>query len=251
MAQQESIIKLKGRIGDLTFYKTRDGYQARTKGGVSADRIANDPKFQRTRENGAEFGRAAMASKRMRNILRSVILQNADRKMPHRLLSRLMRIIKADAINERGMRQVLGVNTTMLRGFIFNIDASLDNTFFVDISHSIDRASGALNISIPAFTPDLAVGRPAGASHFQLSAAGAAIDFEGTESALAVEKSEILKINPQPLDALQLDLSLPPASTQPLFLVFGISFFQMVNDMPYPLQNGIYNALSILNVDGE
>lgn len=93
MAQQESIIKLKGKIGDLSFYKTRDGYQARTKGGVSADRIANDPKFQRTRENGAEFGRAATASKRMRSILRSVILQNADRKMPHRLLSRLMRII--------------------------------------------------------------------------------------------------------------------------------------------------------------
>lgn len=56
MAQQESIIKLKGKIGDLTFYKTKTGYQVRQATGVSADRIASDPNFQRTRENNAEFG---------------------------------------------------------------------------------------------------------------------------------------------------------------------------------------------------
>ena len=52
MAKQSGIIKLKGTIGDIAFYKTRDGHLARTKGGVSADRIQNDPVFQRTRENG-------------------------------------------------------------------------------------------------------------------------------------------------------------------------------------------------------
>ena len=53
MAQQKGIIKLDGTIGGITFYKSKDGYLAREKGGVSADRIANDPNFQRTRENGA------------------------------------------------------------------------------------------------------------------------------------------------------------------------------------------------------
>ena len=52
MAKQKGIIKLEGTIGDITFYKsTQDGHLAREKGGVSADRIANDPNFQRTREN--------------------------------------------------------------------------------------------------------------------------------------------------------------------------------------------------------
>jgi len=63
MARQEGIIKLNGRIGDLTFYKTRNGYLARDKGGVDASRIANDPRYQRTRENMAEFGRATKAGK--------------------------------------------------------------------------------------------------------------------------------------------------------------------------------------------
>jgi len=55
MAQQDSFLKLKGRIGDLTFYKTKNGHQVREKGGVTAQRIATDPKYQRTRENNADF----------------------------------------------------------------------------------------------------------------------------------------------------------------------------------------------------
>jgi hypothetical protein len=58
MARQKGIIKLKGTIGDITFNKTQDGHLAREKGGVDASRIKNDPAFQRTRENGSEFGRA-------------------------------------------------------------------------------------------------------------------------------------------------------------------------------------------------
>ena len=58
MARQKGLIKLDGTIGGITFYKSKDGYLAREKGGVCADRIAKDPNFQRTRENGEEFGRA-------------------------------------------------------------------------------------------------------------------------------------------------------------------------------------------------
>jgi hypothetical protein len=48
MARQKGLIKLDGTIGGITFYKSKDGYLAREKGGVCADRIANDPNFQRT-----------------------------------------------------------------------------------------------------------------------------------------------------------------------------------------------------------
>ncbi len=58
MARQSGIVPLKGTIGNITFYKSQDGYLAREKGSLDAKRIASDPKFQRTRENGAEFSRA-------------------------------------------------------------------------------------------------------------------------------------------------------------------------------------------------
>ena len=70
MARQKGIIKLKGTIGDISFYKTGDGHLAREKGGVDGSRIANDPAFQRTRENGSEFGRAGKGGKVIRNAIR-------------------------------------------------------------------------------------------------------------------------------------------------------------------------------------
>lgn len=70
MAQQKGIIPLKGTIGNITFYKSKDGFLAREKGSLDATRIANDPAFQRTRENGAEFGRAGKAGKVLRTAFR-------------------------------------------------------------------------------------------------------------------------------------------------------------------------------------
>jgi hypothetical protein len=45
MAKLKGILKIEGTLDELTFYKTQDGHLVKTKGGVSADRIANDPNF--------------------------------------------------------------------------------------------------------------------------------------------------------------------------------------------------------------
>ena len=63
MARQKGIIKLRGTVGDITFYKSKDGHLVRERGGVDGNRIANDPAFKRTRENGSEFGRAGKSGK--------------------------------------------------------------------------------------------------------------------------------------------------------------------------------------------
>jgi len=93
MAKQKGIIKLKGTIGDITFYKSKDGYIAREKGGIDARRIATDPAFQRTRENGAEFGRAGKAGKTLRTALRPLLIYSSDSKMVSRLTQQIFRRI--------------------------------------------------------------------------------------------------------------------------------------------------------------
>ena len=47
MAKQKGIVKLSGTIGDVSFYKSQDGFLAREKGGIDKERIKNDPAFQR------------------------------------------------------------------------------------------------------------------------------------------------------------------------------------------------------------
>lgn len=39
MARQRGIIKINGTLGDITFYKSKDGYMVREKGGVEASRM--------------------------------------------------------------------------------------------------------------------------------------------------------------------------------------------------------------------
>ncbi len=67
MARQGGLLKVVGKLDDLSFYKSADGFLVRTKGGVSADRIANDPTFQRISENGAEFGMSASGRQAVEN----------------------------------------------------------------------------------------------------------------------------------------------------------------------------------------
>src|SRR4029078_5233910 len=99
MARQKGIIKLKGTIGDITFYKTQDGHLAREKGGVDASRIKNDPAFQRTRENGSDFGRAGKTSKTLRTALRTLLVNSTDSRMVSRLTQAMVKVIQADQTN--------------------------------------------------------------------------------------------------------------------------------------------------------
>jgi hypothetical protein len=39
MAQQKGIIPLKGTMGNITFYKSKEGYMAREKGGVQPNAL--------------------------------------------------------------------------------------------------------------------------------------------------------------------------------------------------------------------
>jgi hypothetical protein len=83
MARQSGILPIEGTIGNITFFKSKDGYMVRQKGGVPADKILTDPAFQRTRENNAEFGRAGKACRLFRNVFR-VLVQKAK---VHRFIS--------------------------------------------------------------------------------------------------------------------------------------------------------------------
>jgi len=155
MARQEGIIKLKGQIGDLAFYKTQDGYQDRTKYGISVDRIANDPKFQRTRENGAEFGRAAKAGKLFRTAFKTLTSQLAGKKISNRLAKQMLKVVQADTINERSMRMVLDAETELLTGFEFNINGITSTTVNMPHTLTIDRVTGVAAINFPAFMPEI------------------------------------------------------------------------------------------------
>ncbi len=250
MAQQKGILPLRGTMGNITFYKSKDGYLAREKGGIDAKRIATDPAFQRTRENGMEFGRAGKAGKLLRNAVRSLLQNASDSKMVSRLTRQMMKVIQADPVNPRGHRNVINGDASLLEGFEFNITGKLSTTLYVPYTSTINRVSGALSVTIPSFVPANMITAPAGTTHFRLNTAGAGIDFElGIYTSEITNSADIAWDNENTI-ALTHSHAVNPNSTQPLFILLGIEFFQEVNGSMYPLKNGAFNALAIIKVSG-
>ena len=249
MARQKGIIKLKGTIGDITFYKTQDGHLAREKGGIDASRIASDPAFQRTRENGSEFGRAGKAGKLLRTALRPLLINSADGRMVSRLTQAMVKVIQADLVSERGLRNVIDGEAELLFGFEFNIRGKLGTSLFAPYVGSIDRVTGDIKVDINPFVPINMIAAPSGTTHFKVISGGAEIDFEAETFVVATSETAILPWDAVPTAIISQTNAVTAASTKPLFLALGIEFYQEVNGQMYPLKNGSFNPLSIAKVD--
>ena len=250
MAKQKGIIKLEGTIGDLTFYKSQDGYLAKGKGGIPAARIATDAAFQRTRENGSEFGRAGKAGKLLRNSVRALIQIASDRLLVSRLTTEMVKVIQEDATNPRGMRNVIDGEAELLEGFDFNINAKLGSTLYAPFTGTIDRVAGTLTANLPAFVPINMIAAPGGTTHFKIVSAGTEIDFENEKFVVDVKETAILPWDATPTAVVDLANAVTANSTHPLFLALGIAFYQQVNGQMYPLKNGAFNALALIKVNG-
>jgi len=250
MARQKGIIKLKGTIGDITFYKTQDGHLAREKGGIDASRIKNDPAFQRTRENGSEFGRAGVAGKILRTALRALLLNSADGRMVSRLTQQMVKVIQADVTSIRGLRNVIDGEAELLTGFEFNIRGKLGTSLFAPFVGGIDRVSGEITVDLAPFVPVNMIAAPSGTTHFKIISAGAEIDFETETFVEAHSETAILPWDAVATVAINQVNAVTPASTKPLFLALGVEFYQEVNGQMYPLKNGAYNPLALVKVDG-
>ena len=248
MARQNGIIKLKGTIGGISFYKTSDGHLAREKGGVDKSRIANDPAFQRTRENGSEFGAAGKGGKVIRNAIR-ILLQNAkDKRVVSRLTTDLLKIVKTDAINERGSRTIEDGDMNLLKGFEFNINGKLGTSLFVAFTKDFDRAAGDATVGIAPFSPKIRIAAPSGTTHFKMVMGAAEVDFANETSVFESDETAVLPYDSADTAAIDLSASVTANSALPVIQVLGIEFYQEVNGAMYPLKNGSYNALSVIDV---
>lgn len=249
MAKQTGIIRLQGTIGGVSFYKTADGHLAREKGGVDGNRIKNDPAFQRTRENGAEFGTAGTGAKMIRNANRILIQSAKDRNTSARLTRDVLRVVKTDSVNERGQRKIVDGNMELLAGFEFNRRGRLGSTFFGQFAPSFDRASGDGQIEVNPFQASSSIAAPGGTTHFKIVGGLSAVDFENESFESDTDETAILPWDASSVPSTTLEMGITGGSTAPVMLLFGIQFYQEVNGQMYVLNNGAFNALQLVMID--
>ncbi len=249
MAKLNGFIKLEGTLDNLTFYKGREGYLVRTKGGISKERMKSDPAFQRTRENGSEFGRAGKGGKLVRNAIRILLLSAKDKLVTSRLTTDLLKVVKSDLVNERGMRTIQDGSMSLLSGFEFNINAKLGSTLFAAYSNDFDRVTGVASVNIPSFSPLVRIAAPTGTTHFKIVTGSSELDFANEIFTFESDETAILPYDSADTGIVDFVCALTPNSTLPVIQVLGVEFYQEVNGQMYPLKNGSFNALAIVNID--
>ncbi len=247
MAEQKGLIKIEGTIGDLTFYKSQDGHLVKTKGGVSAERIATDPTFVRTRENGQEFANAAKAGKLLRDTFRVMMLTASDNRVTSRLTKLMTDIKNEDTTSPRGERNVgVAIATPsglqLLQGFEFNINAMLSSIVYAQ-GATVDLVTGVL--TIPNLTPINDIAYPSGATHVSFSAGYATVNFAGGDSEIKFTNKVNLPIDGT-TSTVTLTASAVPTGSGTKIFAAEVEFFQEVNGVQYSLKNGAYNALAIV-----
>lgn len=250
MPRQKGVFKVKGTLDDFSFYRSsQDGHLVRMKGGVDGDRIKNDPAYARTRENISEFGHAAKAGKLIRQAFRQLVNKAKDPRATARFQKLLMQVVQSDATNKRGERKVQDGDMSLLNGFNFNVNAELGKSLRFLYSVNVDRAAGEAVISIPDYTPNSQVDVPLEATHMKLLYGAAEIDHAAESYVSDLQEEAWHVIDDTAIAAASLTLAIPAGSTLPIYVVLGVGFGQEVNGQIYDLQNGGYNALSLVQVE--
>jgi len=213
MARQRSIIKLDGTIGGITFYKSKAG-------------------------------------KVLRNSIRQLLQNVNDSRMVSRLTKEMVKVIQMDETNPRGQRNVIDGEAELLIGFDFNANGKLGNTIYAPWTSTLDRATGEAGVTFDPFVPFHMIAAPGGTTHFKLTAAAMEIDFENESYIAPTGETAVFPWNNTITAAIDIPLQLTADSTKPLFLALGVEFFQEVNGDRYPLKNGAFNAIKLIDVVG-
>lgn len=249
MPKQIGTGKIMGTIGDITFYKSRDGLMVKQKSEVSAKRIATDPAYARTRENNREFGRACKTGKVIRTAFNSVISQTADSRMISRLVQAVMTAQRADSVSDRGERNIITGDASLLEAFDFNERSPFSAVFKPQMLADVDRATGEATVTVEPFIPTKEINLPDGATHFKLFSAAAAINFEYGTFLKANATTQEIALGLELVPEVNLVQQLPPNSEDHLIIVLGIEFYQKFNGRFYPMNNGSSNAIKVARVD--
>lgn len=248
MAKYKSLFDVQGTLGEVTFYKGEDGQYVRRKGGVSKNRILKDPNFERTRENLSEFGKAATSGKLMRRAINSLMLDAKDSRVTSRLTKVLNQVKNEDITSARGQRNVATglanpLGRARLKGFNFNAKSELDTVLMAQ--YTLDTATG--EVVILDLIPNQQISTPEGATHLSFSAGFLNLDLATETKDLQLSNVVNLPINGV-ASTVTLTPAVPAVGTGQSYYVLKVAFFQEINGIQYPLKNGAFNALQLIEL---
>jgi hypothetical protein len=264
MARNKSIIKLKGKVGSLSFYQSNGEDLVRVAGGPSADQIRSRPSMKRNRENINEFLHAASPAAK--------VLRSGLAGMKHLWhcntcgnLNALLRQIIELGEGNRGQRTLsILKGKSLLKEFLFHPERRLENVFLAKYDYIFNDLRTDAVLIIPSFYANGLLNFPSGATHFRLLLGMTVLSeyhFVGNELPFfpndpiangknGFTSSEYLSLSDR-IPSTSIHVTLPegiiPAPSSGTILALGIEFYQEVNGKMYLLkQSGCMKVLEVV-----
>lgn len=248
MARQTGIIRIKGRLGDLSFYESVYGPLVRRAGGPSREQIKKKSSCRAIRDSNAEFTECAGAGKLLRNVLRPLLLHMKDHSLVSRTSGLMLQLKNCDPVSLRGKRKP-GNGLLTLKGkelimnFELNKKAPLKTVLKKKVE--VDSVNKTLKISLLNAEKDITWG--AGATHVKLKGSLIKINLTGGQAELQSSADFIItRANQSAPVLLQMNNTQLNMGIELYYL--SLEFLQEVNGIYFNLENGRYNTMKGLKV---
>ena len=239
MAKQDGIVPLKGSIGNLTFSKGPFGYLATRKSGPSREKVLKSKKFERTRENAADFKTTVRTATLVRRALWPILRGSTNVWLNGRMNRLLLQAVRSDKTHSRGKRAMQPGALVILKGFEINHANTFSRRKGVPCKTKRNARKGIMQLTFPSFIPKSALTPPEGATHFKIVTISAALDFNKNSWSNTDEASSLIAISRRKTKPLTLQHPITVKTGEAHLLAVGIRFYKMIDGLEKLLKGGV------------
>lgn len=247
---QDPLLQLVGATQNMTLYRKKNGeFGFRRKGGISSERFFNDPAFEMLRLNTVDFAKAGKAGKLIKQAFEPMTPKLANSDLYTRLMRLCKAVVKSDTTHERGYRNLLDGDLTLLAKFEFMTQGALADKMRVPFTQAVDRAAGTVSISLPEFIPAEMIAFPETATHCRLKLGAAALNLgEDTHAFSAATSADILQ-GKEPVAAATLTAQIPAGTTDLVLAALALEYFNLEHGVMYPVRDSNFTLMRLIAVD--
>lgn len=254
MANQESFLKLEGKLGDVSFRKTKKGYKAYQKTNVKQSSLLTSPKAEHILQLQREFTRASTYSKMLKDALRPVASHCQDQYLFAKLNAITRRVIIADTQHNEGDRVMNPAIAFELQNFDINTNVPLDTVLYAPMSFVFDAPSLSATLSMPPFKTNDYFKFQQEATHAKLKLSLVFVNFETGKAVVASEYAATnlqKKSETENIDLVVSASNLPTEEFAGAYavLLLGVEFYRSVNGFENRLYGGALDSLKVLEVN--
>jgi hypothetical protein len=254
MSKQTSLLTFEGKMGNISFFKSKGQHRARLAGGgLSKERIQKDPKLSRVRENNQEFGAMAMMGKSFRRATSKVKFFQ-DTELSARLI-KVFTVMKKRSVTTRGQRPILlSENRALLAGLEFSTSQAFVDVFSAPFTFSHDSTRNVATFTVTNLNVRETVLVPPSATHFRIVHALGfvsdtifaqdtdtyAVANEALNGMNEVAFSDYIPVNSPQLSSVSVQAVIPAQPTADVTVLqsVGILFYENIGTEYYALSQG-------------